>query len=48
MIGLYAMYKQPAIGPWVTGIVGLALGVSAVDAWRGGEDKNGRDSADIR
>lgn len=35
MVGLYAMYKQPAIGPWVLGVVGMALGVSAVDAWKG-------------
>lgn len=46
LIGLYAMYKQPAIGPWVTGIVGLALGVSAVDAWKGGG--NGSDPGDPR
>jgi hypothetical protein len=34
-LGLYVMYKQPSIGQWVVAIVGLALGVSAVDAWKG-------------
>lgn len=34
-IGLYVMYKQPSIGQWVVSIVGLALGVSAIDAFKG-------------
>jgi len=34
LIGLYVMYKQPSIAYSVVGIVGLALGVSAVDAAR--------------
>ena len=34
-VGLYIMYKQPSIGQWVVAIVGLALGVSAIDAWKG-------------
>lgn len=45
MVGLYAMYKEPSIGPWVTGIVGLALGVSAVDAWKSGVN-DGQDKGD--
>lgn len=45
MVGLYAMYKQPAIGPYVVGIIGMALGVSAVDAWKGtGNDGDPGDS----
>lgn len=34
MIGLFVMYKQPAIAQWVMGIIGLALGVSAIDAYK--------------
>jgi len=36
MVGLAVMNNQPAIGQWVVAICGLALGVSAIDAWKGG------------
>lgn len=36
LIGLWIMYKEPTIGPWVVSLIGLALGVSAVDAWKNG------------
>lgn len=45
LIGLYAMYKQPLIAQWVVALVGLALGVSAVDAYKNGtrgDDSNGK------
>ena len=33
--GLYVLNQQPAAGQWVAAIVGLSLGVSAIDAWKG-------------
>ena len=36
--GLFIIYKQPAIGQWVVILVGLALGVSAIDAVKGSGD----------
>lgn len=44
MIGLYVMYKQPSIAQWVFSIIGLALGVSAIDAYRGHGMPKGNDS----
>lgn len=41
MIGLVVMNHQPSIAQWVVSICGLALGVSAIDAWKG--VKYGRD-----
>lgn len=35
MVGLYVMKQQPTIGQWVVEICGLALGVHAIDAWKG-------------
>ena len=32
LIGLWVMSKHPEIAQWVMGLVGLALGVSAIDA----------------
>jgi len=40
MIGLKVMSSQPEIGQWVVAICGMAMGVSAVDAFRGRD--NGR------
>ena len=34
-IGLYVLNSQPEAGQWVAVIVGLALGVSAIDAMKG-------------
>jgi len=34
-LGLYVLNNQPAAGQWVAVIVGLALGVSAIDAVKG-------------
>lgn len=34
-IGLFVIYKQPSIGQWVVALVGMALGVSAIDAVKG-------------
>lgn len=33
-VGLWAASKTPEIAPFVLGICGLALGVSAIDAYR--------------
>lgn len=33
-VGMYVMYKQPVIAQWVVSLVGLALGVSAIDAYK--------------
>lgn len=33
-VGLFVMYKQPQVGHDVVAMVGLALGVSAIDAYR--------------
>lgn len=44
-LGLYVMYKQPSIGQWVVAIVGLSLGVSAVDAWKGQNPKGPGDGS---
>lgn len=40
LIGLYVMTQHPEIAQWVVAICGLALGVSAVDAWRYKQDDN--------
>lgn len=32
LIGLWVMSKHPEIAPWVMGVIGMALGVSAIDA----------------
>jgi len=34
-VGLYVLSEQPEAGQWVAIIVGLALGVSAIDAVKG-------------
>jgi len=34
-IGLYVLTVQPSTGQWVAIIVGLSLGVSAIDAMKG-------------
>jgi len=34
MIGMAAMCKHPEIAHWIVSICGLALGVSAIDAFR--------------
>lgn len=34
-IGLYVLTVQPSTGQWVAVIVGLSLGVSAIDAMKG-------------
>jgi hypothetical protein len=39
-LGLYVLNAQPTAGQWVAVIVGLSLGVSAIDALR--EVKNGK------
>lgn len=39
-LGLYVLHAQPEAGQWVAVIVGLSLGVSAIDALR--EVKNGK------
>lgn len=44
-LGLFVMYKQPSIGQWVVSIVGLALGVSAIDAWKGHNPKGPSDGS---
>ena len=44
-LGLYVMYKQPSIGQWVVAIVGLSLGVSAIDAWKGQNPKGPSDGS---
>jgi len=33
-LGLYVLVRSPEAGEWVAVIVGLALGVSAIDAFR--------------
>ena len=45
-LGLYVMYKQPSIGQWVVAIVGLALGVSAIDAWKGQNPRSPKDGSE--
>lgn len=44
--GLFIIYQRPEIGQWVVILVGLALGVSAIDAIKG--IKNGTDSGDTK
>jgi len=34
-VGLYVLERQPEAGQWVAVIVGLSLGVSAIDAFKG-------------
>lgn len=34
MVGMMAMCKHPEIAQWIVSICGLALGVSAIDAFR--------------
>lgn len=41
LIGMYAMYKQPSVAHWIFSITGLALGVSAVDAYHEGRRNQG-------
>ena len=42
LIGLYVLREIPQAGQWVVTLVGMALGVSAIDAWKGnGKIKNG-------
>lgn len=36
-IGLYSMVLQPSIAPYIVPIIGLALGVSAIDAYHAGK-----------
>lgn len=43
--GLVIIYLKPEISQWVVTLVGLALGVSAIDAMKG--SKNGTDKTNI-
>lgn len=45
-IGLIVLCKNPEVGQWVVALVGMALGVSAIDAIKG--NKNGTDSGDSK
>ena len=45
LIGMFVMYKQPLIAQYITGLIGMALGVSAIDAYKFSpkkEDSNGQ------
>lgn len=45
MVGITYVYHKPEIGQWVVSLCGMALGVSAIDAWRGnGKSVTNRDS----
>lgn len=35
LFGIWVVYKEPSIGQWVVTLVGMAIGVSAIDAVRG-------------
>lgn len=41
-IGLIVLCKNPGVGQWVVALVGMALGISAIDAIKG--KGNGTDS----
>lgn len=45
--GLFVLYSKPEIGQWVVMLVGLALGVSAIDAIKMGK-KDGTDAGDTK
>ena len=40
-LGLYVLHNQPEAGQWVAVIIGLSLGVSAIDAFK--EVRNGKE-----
>ncbi len=39
--GMYLIYREPEIGQWVIILVGMALGVSAIDAVKGANNAKG-------
>lgn len=42
LIGLYVLNKQPQAGQYIVTLIGMAMGVSAIDAWKGkGKPENG-------
>ena len=34
-VGLWVMHEQPCISQWIVAVVGLSLGISAIEAWKG-------------
>lgn len=46
VFGLILIYNKPNIAQWAVAILGMAMGVSAVDAWKGNRDGRGPVSGD--
>lgn len=48
ILGLFIIYNKPNVAQWVVAILGMAMGVSAVDAWKGTSNGGkGQASGDI-